>query len=245
MRHFEELLEGLRNDLLEMSALVQSAISESVRALEEGQVSAARSVFKQEGDINRMELAIDGIITNILALEQPVAGDLRFVTAAAKINNNLERIGDLAVNIAERSESLIRHPHVTIHTQMPMLAELTKSMVQRALGSFLRKNADDARSVLLSDKAVDDLCDSIFNELIGYMKRNAEAVEVCVDLMFAARNLERIADHATNIAEAVVFMIEGVDVRHHHGTSPGTADPSTLATMAEGNLSREIAVREP
>jgi len=216
VRHFDELLGDLRAKLLQMSGLVELAIRDSVHALEGIEDSNARSVFKREVDINRLELEIDGTVTTLLALEQPVASDLRFITAAAKINNNLERIGDLAVNIAERSQSLLQHPHSGIRTDIPQLAELTESMVKRALEAFVAKDADAARAVLVSDDAIDDLRDSIFNDLIDQMKTNSQSVQACVDLMFAGRSLERIADHATNIAEAVVFMIEGVEVRRHH-----------------------------
>lgn len=216
MRYFDEMLGELRNKLLEMSALVQAAIRESVHSLEAGDEAEARSVLQREADINRLELEIDKLVTSILALEQPVASDLRFVTAASKINNNLERIGDLAVNIAERSESLIEQPHSAIRTDIPKLAELAESMVKRALEAFVQGDARDARAVLVSDDVIDDLRDAIFHDLIRRMKRDSKSVQVCVDLMFAARNLERIADHATNVAEAVVFMTEGIDVRHHH-----------------------------
>jgi phosphate transport system protein len=216
MRHFDELLEELRNKLLEMSALVQAAIRESVHSLEASDASQARSVLQGESDVNRMELDVDQLVTTLLALEQPVASDLRFITAAGKINNNLERIGDLAVNIAERSESLIQHPHAAIRTDIPKLAEMAESMVRMALDAFVKRDADDARAVLVSERAIDDLRDAIFNDLIRQMKKDSKSVQACVDLMFAARNLERIADHATNIAEAVVFMAEGVDLRHHH-----------------------------
>jgi phosphate transport system protein len=215
VRHFEQLIEDLRNKLLEMSGLVESAIHESVRVLEARKESNAQSVFKREADINRMELEIDGIATKLLALEQPVASDLRFITAASKINNNLERIGDLAVNIAERSESLIQHSQSAIPTDIPKLADLTGAMVRNALEAFVKKDSSEARAVLLADDAIDSLRDSIFSGLIRQMKKNPQSVQACVDLMFAARSLERIADHATNIAEAVVFMIEGVDLRHH------------------------------
>lgn len=216
MRHFDELLEELRNKLLEMSSMVQAAIRESVRSLDASGASDARAVLKGESDVNRMELEIDQLVTTLLALEQPVAGDLRFITAAAKINNNLERIGDLAVNIAERSESLIRDPQIVVRTEIPKLAEMAESMVRMALDAFIKKDADDARAVLVSEDAINDLRDAIFNDLIRRMKKDSKSVQACVDLMFAARNLERIADHATNIAEAVVFMVEGVDLRHHH-----------------------------
>jgi len=222
MRHFDELLDELRNKLLEMSGLVELAIRDSVRALEGVEDSHAQSVFKREAEINRLELDIDGTVTTLLALEQPVASDLRFITAAAKINSNLERIGDLAVNIAERSRSLLQHPHPGIRTDIPQLAELTESMVKRALEAFVEKDANAARAVLVSDDAIDDLRDSIFNDLIGQMKKDSQSVQACVDLMFAGRSLERIADHATNIAEAVVFMIEGVEVRRQHTQVAGS-----------------------
>lgn len=216
MRHFDELLAELRNKLLDMSNMVQTAIRESVNSLELSDESRAQAVLQGETDVNRMELEIDQLVTSLLALEQPVAGDLRFITAAGKINNNLERIGDLAVNIAERSESLIQHPHVPVRTDIAKLAEMAESMVRMALDAFIKKDADDARAVLVSERAINDLRDAIFNDLIRQMKKDSKSVQACVDLMFAARNLERIADHATNIAEAVVFMVDGVDLRHHH-----------------------------
>lgn len=215
MGRFDELLGELQSKLLEMSGLVQSAIRQSVQALEAGDQSSAQFVFKQESDINRLELEIDEIATTILALDHPVASDLRFVTAAGKINSNLERIGDLAANIADRSQSLVQHPHFASRTDIPKLAELAEAMVQRALDAYVKKDADGARAVLLSDAAVDVLRDSALLDLIGEMKKSPESVEACVDLLLVARNLERIADHATNIAEAAIFMIEGAEVRHH------------------------------
>lgn len=226
MRRFDELLEELRKKLLDMSELVQSAIRESVHALEAGDESEVHSVYKREGDINRLELEIDEIANRILALDQPVANDLRFVTAAGKINNNLERIGDLAINIAERAESLIRHRHNAVRTDIPKLADLAESMVRQSLEALVRSDAEAARSVLLSDDAVDELRDAIFNHLIRQMKKDSHSVQTCVDLMFAARSLERVADHATNIAEAVVFMVEGVDLRHH-GIMAGGKPPES------------------
>lgn len=219
MRHIDELLEQLRAKLLEMSGLVQSAIHKSARSLREKDLSLAESVIKGECRINQLELDIDALATSLLALEQPVAADLRFITAAAKINNNLERIGDLAQNIAERTQALINEPRFDVRVDISQLADLVESMVQMALDSFVRKDPQQARRVLFSDDGVDALRDSIFAQLIDYMKKNSETVQYCVDLMFAARSLERIADHATNIAESVLFMTEGIDVRHHAHTA--------------------------
>jgi phosphate transport system protein len=214
VRHFDELLEQLRNKLLEMSGLVEFSIRESVKSLTERDSLKAKAVLKRESEINQLELDIDEIATTLLALEQPVATDLRFITVAGKINNNLERIGDLAVNIAERSESLLSHARFPVRADIVRLADLAESMVERSLDAFVRKDAEAARRVLVSDDAVDDLRDSIYNELISYMKKNPAAVQQCVDLIFAARSLERMADHSMNIAEGVLFMVEGIDVRH-------------------------------
>jgi phosphate transport system protein len=215
VRHFDELLEQLRAKLLQMSGLVQVAIRSSARSIRENDLSLAESVIKGECQINQLELDIDSLATGLLALEQPVAADLRFITAAAKINNNLERIGDLAQNIAERAQALISEPRFEVHVDVSQLADLVESMVERALDAFVRKDPQQARRVLLSDDGVDALRDSTYAQLVECMKKNSQAVQYCVDLMFAARSLERIADHATNIAESVLFMIEGVDVRHH------------------------------
>ena len=215
MRHFDEQLDELRQRLLEMSGLVESAIYRSVQSLVEKDEQQARQVIENESRINQMEIDIDELATQLLALEQPVAADLRLITAATKINNDLERMGDLAVNIAERAVSLMHESLVKPLIDIPHLASLVEGMVRKALDAFVKKDSQLARSVLVSDDAVDELRDSIYGELIHHMEKDASAVRQCVDLMFVARNLERIADHATNIAEDVLFLVEGVDVRHH------------------------------
>lgn len=215
MRHFEEQLDELRKQLLEMSGLVESAVYRSVQSLVEKDEQQAQQVLQNESRINQMEIDIDELATQLLALEQPVATDLRFITAATKINNDLERMGDLAVNIAERALSLMHEPLVKPLIDIPHMASLVEGMVRKALDAFVRKDSGLARSVLVSDDAVDELRDSVYGELISYMQRDPANVRQCVYLMFVARNLERIADHATNIAEDVLFLVEGVDVRHH------------------------------
>jgi len=215
MRHFEEQLEALRRRLLEMSALVEAGIYRSVRSLvekDEGQVS---QVLQNEARVNQMEIEIDEMATRLLALQQPMATDLRLITAAIKINNDLERMGDLAVNIAERSLDLIQETLVKPLIDIPHMASVAESMVRKSLDAFVKKDADLARSVLVSDDAVDQLRDDVYRELVTYMEKDPSTIRQCVDLIFVARNLERIADHATNIAEDVVFLVEGVDVRHH------------------------------
>ncbi len=215
MRRFEEELEGLRKRLLEMSGLVESAIYRSVQALVEKDEEQARQVLRNESRINQMEIEIDDLATRLLALEQPVATDLRFITAATKINNDLERMGDLAVNIAERSIALMHEPLVKPLVDIPHMANLVESMVRKALDAFVKKEAALARSVLVSDDAVDGLRDAVFSELIRSMQKDPSTVQQSVALLFVARDLERIADHATNIAEDVLFVVEGIDVRHH------------------------------
>jgi len=215
VRHFTVELEELNNKLLEMAGLVESAISRSVRSLIDQDRELAEQVIRDEPKINRMEMEIDGMATRLLALRQPVAKDLRFLTSALKINNDLERMGDLAQHIAERSISLMHHPLVKPMVDIPKMASLVQSMLLKTLDAFV--NGDDtlARSVLLADDEVDQLRDSVYNELLATMQRDPGVVPAAIDLIFIARNLERIGDHCTNIAEDVVFLIKGVDVRHH------------------------------
>jgi phosphate transport system protein len=219
VRHFEEELDDLRRMLLEMSGLVEAAIYRSVLAVVRGEENQAQQVFENESKINQMQLDIDGKATRLLALDQPVAKDLRFIAAALKINNDFERMGDEAVNIAERAVSLIHQVSVNAPVDIPHMANLVESMVRKALDCFVKTDAEMARSVLVADDMVDELWDSVVQELVGFMQTNPTAVPQCVNLMFVARNLERIADHATNIAEDVIYLAEGVDVRHHSETT--------------------------
>jgi phosphate transport system protein len=215
LRHFSIELEELNQKLLQMGGLVESAIHRSVRALLEQDRDLAEEVIRDEPRINRMEMEIDGLVTRLLALRQPVARDLRLLTAALKINNDLERIGDLANHIAERSLSLMHHPLVKPLTDIPKIASLVESMLIKCLDSFVNSDADLAHSVLLADAEVDALRDNIYNELLEIMRQDPTLVTTAIDLIFIARNLERIGDHATNIAEDVVFLVKGIDVRHH------------------------------
>lgn len=215
MRHFIEELDELQAKLLEMAGLVEEAIHRSVLSLVERDEGEAQDVLRNEVRINQMEIEIDDFAVGLLALQQPMARDLRFLTAAIKINSDLERMGDLAVNVVERSLSLIHQPPVKPLIDIPRMAKLVECMVRKSLDSFVKRDPDLAREVLLSDDAVDDLRDGIYQELITFMQRDPSTISRALDLIFVARNLERIADHATNIAEDVVFLIQGVDIRHH------------------------------
>jgi phosphate transport system protein len=215
MRHFTIELEELNQKLLQMGGMVESAIHRSIRALLEQDRELAEEVIRDEPKINRMEMEIDGQVTRLLALRQPVARDLRLLTAALKINNDLERIGDLANHIAERSLSLMHHPLVKPMTDIPKMASLVQSMLLKCLDAFVNGDADLAHTVLLSDAEVDQLRDGVYKELLEIMQRDPSVLTAAIDLIFIARNLERIGDHATNIAEDVVFLVKGIDVRHH------------------------------
>ena len=215
MRHFDEELEQLKVKLLEMSAYVDTAISRSVTAVVNKDKAAADAVLKNEASINQMEMLIDDLAIELLALKQPMAGDLRLLTAVLKINSNLERMGDLAVNMALRAIDLMNEPVIHPMIDIPHIAGLVQSMVRKALDSFVSRDENLARSVLASDDAVDDLRNASFHELISFMEKSPRHILPAVNLLSIIRNLERIADHSTNIAEGVLFYVKGIDVRHH------------------------------
>lgn len=215
MLHFREELEELQKKLLEMGGLVEAAIHNSVYALVERDEERAKEVMWNEAQVNQREMEIDEMATRMLALFQPMARDLRLITAVIKMNSDLERMGDLAVNITERALSLMRDPIVRPPVDIPRIAELSESMVHRALDAFAHGDADMARDVLLSDDEVDNLRDSVYHELIDFMQLEKTTINRAIDLLFIVQHLERIADHATNIAEDVLFLVKGVDVRHH------------------------------
>jgi phosphate transport system protein len=216
MRHFEERLNELRLHLLEMGGLVEAAVHGGVQALIEANVELAREVLANEPRINELEIQNDDLATGLLALEQPVASDLRFITAAIKINNNLERMGDKAANIAERSIALASEPAVTSLVDIARLGRLVEPMVHQALDAFVRRDSTLARNVLTADDAVDDMRNHISAEIVQRLEEEPRFAKPWLDLLYIARSLERIGDHATNIAEDVVFMVDGVDVRHGH-----------------------------
>ena len=215
MRRFEEELEQLNAKLLEMSALVEMAVVRSLTAVLDKDANAAEEVYKKEGRINQIELEIDAFAIDLLATQQPAASDLRLIVAALKINTDLERIGDLAVNVAQRATSLMQAPLISPMVDIPHIGALVQSMVRKSLDAFVHRDAELARSVLASDDAVDSLRDASYHELTSFMERDPRHIKQAVDLLAIVRNLERIADHSTNIAEDVLFMVKGIDVRHH------------------------------
>jgi phosphate transport system protein len=215
MRHFEEELEQLKGKLLEMSALVEAAVQRSVAAVAQKDRSAADQVFRDEARINALEMEIDDFAINLLATQQVVAADLRLVVAALKINTDLERMGDLSVSIAERAISLLSEPMIKPMVDIRHMSSLVESMVRKSLDAFVANDADMARSVLASDDAVDSLRTASYHELVSFMEKDPQNIPQALDLIGITRSLERIADHSTNIAEDVLFLVKGVDVRHH------------------------------
>ena len=215
MLHFREELDELQRRLLEMAGLVESAIHQSVLALVQRDEQAAKDVLWKEAQINQKDLEIDEFATRLLALYQPMARDMRFLTAVIKMNGDLERMGDLAVNITERALSLMQEPPVKPLIDIPRMASLAEAMVRNSLDALVKRDEALARSVLVSDDEVDYLKDAVYKELVTFMQEHTTTIPRAVDLMFIAHNLERIADHATNIAEDVLFLMKGIDVRHH------------------------------
>ena len=213
--HFREELDELQARLLEMAGLVESAIHQSVGALVQRDEEAAKEVLWKEALINQKDIEIDEFATRLLALYQPMARDIRFLTAVIKINGDLERMGDLAVNITERALSLMRDTPVKPLIDIPKMASLAETMVRKSLDALVKRDEALARSVLMSDDEVDRLRDAVYTELVTFMQEQTTTIPRAVDLMFIAHNLERVADHATNIAEDVLFLIKGIDVRHH------------------------------
>jgi len=215
MRHFEQELEELKGKLLEMSALVEASVQRSVAAVAQKDRSAADQVFRDEARINALEMEIDEFAINLLATQQPLAADLRLVVAALKINTDLERMGDLSVSIAERAVSLLSEPMIKPMVDIRHMSSLVESMVRKSLDAFVANDADMARSVLASDDAVDSLRTASYHELVSFMEKDPQNIPQALDLIGITRSLERIADHSTNIAEDVLFLVKGIDVRHH------------------------------
>lgn len=214
--HFEEELRALKQRLLTMGALVEERVHESIHSLIERRMEVAEKIIRSDHDVNDFHIEIDDRCLKLLALQQPIASDLRLITSAMKINADLERIGDQAVNIAENVIKLLPHPPLKPLIDIPRMADIAEKMTRDSLDSFVRRDADLARSVLTRDDEVDQLKDQVFRELLTYMMADPGTIQRALALILISRNLERIADHATNIAEDVIFLVEAKDVRHHH-----------------------------
>lgn len=197
-----------------MAGLVESAIRGSIRALLERDESEARRAQEGKSRINQLQIENDAKATTLLALQQPVARDLRFITAGIKINNDLERMGNIASNIARSAMSVARSPTHSPSVDISLLAKMVEEMVSRSLQSFVERDEQQARAVVASDEAVGELKNSIYQELVSEAEAAPGDAAVTIEHILIAHNLERIADHATNIAEDVLFFVKGIDVRH-------------------------------
>ena len=212
-RHFETELQAIKERLLAMGALAESMIRTSVRALVDRDEALVQAVLAHEEEMDLFCIEIDDRCFTQLALRQPMASDLRFLVASIKINSDLERIGDQTVSIALRVRSLIREPELKPLIDIPRMTALAQEMVGRALDAFVRRDAELARSVIEADDDVDSLRDQVFRELLTYMMADTATIPRALALILISRNLERIADHATNIAEDVIYIVRGEDVR--------------------------------
>lgn len=214
-RHFQTELAALRNQLLRMGGVVEERVRRAVQSLVERREDDARQVIATDGEVNQLQIEIDDRCLRLLATQAPLAADLRLVTSAMKINADLERVGDLAVNIAENALTLIPLPPLKPLIDIPRMAAVAQGMVRDALDAFVRRDAVLAREVLSRDDQVDDLKDQVFRELLTYMMADPGTIQRALALILVSRHLERIADHATNVAEDVIFIAEAKDVRHH------------------------------
>ena len=214
MRPFEEDLALLNEALQEMGALVAHAVQRSVLSLVEKNEDYAHQVIRNESRVDQMEIQIDDMVTSLIVREQPVARDMRLVVTAIKISTDLERMGDLAVHVAERSLSLMTQPELPERVDFADMVKLVESMVLGSLDSFVKRDAQVARGILESDDAIDQGRTRIQHQLVSLMQREPTTISRALDYLIVARKLERIADHATNIAEDVIFLAQGIDVRH-------------------------------
>jgi phosphate transport system protein len=215
-RHFDEELKELHKDILKMGAMTQEAIFRSAESLKSRDRDAALEVIDNDKKIDMLELAVDERCIDLIARYQPMAGDLRLITTAMKINSDLERIADLAVDICQRVLELLDKPVLKPLVDIPKLAAVAKSMVKESIDAFVQRDAEMARKVILEDAEADRLRNLVQEELIDdYMAKDSSTVHRAVPLLLVARYLERICDHATNIAEDVVYMVEAKVLRHH------------------------------
>ena len=219
-RHFAELLDELKGLLLTMGGLAEERVRDVLRAVVDRDPAALGEIIQDDSTIDRLQMAVDEKCFTLLALHQPVAIDLRTVVSALKISADLERVGDLAVNIGEAGQRYLLHPPVKPLIDLPRMGGLAIGMLRESLDAFVARDVALAQNVLRQDDWLDALKNQIFRELLTYMLGNPQTIEPAVDLILMSRHLERIGDHATNIAEDVIFIAEARDVRHRSGNPP-------------------------
>ena len=220
IRHFQEELETLKSRLLEMGGLAEERVRASIEGLVARDVDLLGTVLAGDEPINRLHIEVDNRAFRLLALHQPMATDLRAIVAAVKINSDLERVGDLAVNIAEAAARYLGHAPVKQLIDIPRMGSIAQGMLRDSLDAYVKRDMDLARAVLNSDDELDALKTQVFRELLTYMLQDVNTIEPALDLILVSRHLERIGDHATNVAEDVIFMVSAQDVRHHPPAAP-------------------------
>jgi phosphate transport system protein len=213
-RHFEDELQTLQQLLLRMGGLVEQQIARAIESLVERDSDLARDVIERDREVNQLDILIDEECLKVIALHQPAAGDLRLVTTGLKINTDLERIGDMAVNICERALELNEEPILKPYIDIPRMAKEAQAMVRTSLDSFVQRNTQAAVLVIDQDDVVDGLAHQVYRELLSYMAEDPKTISRATKILLISKYLERIADHATNIAEMVVFMVDGRMIRH-------------------------------
>jgi phosphate transport system protein len=213
-RQYEEELRGLRAGLLKMGGLAERQIAEAIDSLVNRNTGQARETIERDVEVNRMDTEMDERCIRLLALHQPAASDLRFITTGLKITTDLERIGDNAVNICERTIELNEEPQLKPYIDIPRMAEIAQTMVKDSLDAFMRDDTTLAEEVIDRDDEVDQLNYQIYRELLSYMAEDPQTIPRATRILFVSKYLERIADHATNIAEMVVYMVKGRTIRH-------------------------------
>jgi phosphate transport system protein len=214
IRHFQEELETLKERLLAMGGLAEERTRVAVRAVADRSPDDIQAILTGDEPINDLHIEVDDRCFKLLALHQPMAADLRIIVAAVKINTDLERVGDLAVNVAEAGKRYLQHAPVKPLIDIPRMGDIAQLMLRDALDAFVRRDMALAESVLIKDDELDGLKTQIFRELLTYMLQDPATIEPALDLILISRHLERIGDHATNIAEDVIFMVSARDVRH-------------------------------
>jgi len=213
-KHYEQQLRVLKDKLLLMSHQAEQMISDSIRALVDRRPTLAEDVIRRDDELDQLEIEIDNLCYEILALEQPVARDLRFIATALKIVKDIERIGDIGVNIAERAIELIQEPELKRLVDLPIMADAAQRILKEGLDAFVNSDADLAETVINNDRMVDGLYEQIFRELLTYMLEDTRTISRAIKLIFIAKHLERVGDHSANISEMVIFLVRGQDIRH-------------------------------
>ncbi len=219
-RVYESELVQLRQRLLQMAGHVERALSRAVDALVRRDAELARNVISDDREVNRMEIEVDELCRRLLALRQPAASDLRLITTALKIVVDIERMGDLAVNLSQRVIELGDAPHLRPYVDLPKLADLALEQLKLALDAFVNADADRAEAALKKDDVVDAFYFRVLNETVAFMMEDTRHIRSGMSLMLVAKYLERFADHAMNVAEMVIYMVRGTDVRHPHSRAP-------------------------